>query len=162
MDSGSDQEDSDGELSVGQGRRASSDSLKSINLAASVESVHVTFPEQPVTIRRKRPSSGSQMSQGSSFSSDRSKRGSCPRCPQAATAPELDCFLAGGSGTRKLLGAGDETDIVMGKEQNVLCRQTQVQVLAQGSPSLSRVCPSPSQDKDLRSWGEGESTLPST
>lgn len=76
VDSGSDQEDSDGELSVGQGRRASSDSLKSINLAASVESVHVTFPEQPVTIRRKRPSSGSQMSQGSSFSSDRSKRGS--------------------------------------------------------------------------------------
>uniref|UniRef100_A0A8C3WX98 Piezo type mechanosensitive ion channel component 2 n=1 Tax=Catagonus wagneri TaxID=51154 RepID=A0A8C3WX98_9CETA len=76
VDSGSDQEDSDGELSIGQGRRASSDSLKSINLAASVESVHVTFPEQPVAVRRKRPSSGSQTSQGSSFSSDRSKRGS--------------------------------------------------------------------------------------
>ncbi|MXQ79773.1 hypothetical protein E5288_WYG007108 [Bos mutus] len=76
VDSGSDKVDSDDELSLGHGRRASSDSLKSINLAASVESVHVTFPEQPAAVRRKRSSSGSQTSQGSSFSSNRSKRGS--------------------------------------------------------------------------------------
>ena len=67
MDSGSDKVDSDDELSLGHGRRASSDSLKSINLAASVESVHVTFPEQPAAVRRKRSSSGSQTSQESSF-----------------------------------------------------------------------------------------------
>ncbi|KAI4564841.1 hypothetical protein MJG53_015853 [Ovis ammon polii x Ovis aries] len=76
VDSGSDKVDSDDELSLGHGRRASSDSLKSINLAASVESVHVTFPEQPAAVRRKRSSSGSQTSQESSFSSNRSKRGS--------------------------------------------------------------------------------------
>nr|XP_020755265.1 piezo-type mechanosensitive ion channel component 2 [Odocoileus virginianus texanus] len=76
VDSGSDKVDSDDELSLGHGRRASSDSLKSINLAASVESVHVTFPEQPAAVRRKRSNSGSQTSQGSSFSSNRSKRGS--------------------------------------------------------------------------------------
>ncbi|XP_069424758.1 piezo-type mechanosensitive ion channel component 2 isoform X1 [Ovis canadensis] len=76
VDSGSDKGDSDDELSLGHGRRASSDSLKSINLAASVESVHVTFPEQPAAVRRKRSSSGSQTSQESSFSSNRSKRGS--------------------------------------------------------------------------------------
>uniref|UniRef100_A0A8C6AFD3 Piezo type mechanosensitive ion channel component 2 n=1 Tax=Monodon monoceros TaxID=40151 RepID=A0A8C6AFD3_MONMO len=75
-DSGSDEVGSDDALSLSHGRRGSSDSLKSINLAASVESVHVTFPEQPAAIRRKRSSSGSQMSQGSSFSSNRSKRGS--------------------------------------------------------------------------------------
>ncbi|XP_057556299.1 piezo-type mechanosensitive ion channel component 2 isoform X2 [Hippopotamus amphibius kiboko] len=75
-DSGSDKVDSDDELSLSHGRRASSDSLKSINLAASVESVHVTFPEQPAAVRRKRSSSGSQTSQSSSFSSNRSKRGS--------------------------------------------------------------------------------------
>ncbi|XP_057382077.1 piezo-type mechanosensitive ion channel component 2 [Balaenoptera acutorostrata] len=75
-DGGSDEVGSDDELSLGHGRRGSSDSLKSINLAASVESVHVTFPEQPAAIRRKRSSSGSQTSQGSSFSSDRSKKGS--------------------------------------------------------------------------------------
>uniref|UniRef100_A0A8C0HZW6 Piezo type mechanosensitive ion channel component 2 n=1 Tax=Balaenoptera musculus TaxID=9771 RepID=A0A8C0HZW6_BALMU len=75
-DGGSDEVGSDDELSLGHGRRGSSDSLKSINLAASVESVHVTFPEQPAAIRRKRSSSGSQTSQGSSFSSNRSKRGS--------------------------------------------------------------------------------------
>nr|XP_058895457.1 piezo-type mechanosensitive ion channel component 2 [Kogia breviceps] len=75
-DSGSDEVGSDDALSLGHGRRGSSDSLKSINLAASVESVHVTFPEQPAAIRRKRSSSGSQTSQSSSFSSNRSKRGS--------------------------------------------------------------------------------------
>ncbi|XP_054936769.1 piezo-type mechanosensitive ion channel component 2 [Physeter macrocephalus] len=75
-DSGSDEVGSDDALSLGHGRRGSSDSLKSINLAASVESVHVTFPEQPAAIRRKRSSSSSQTSQGSSFSSNRSKRGS--------------------------------------------------------------------------------------
>ncbi|XP_059975090.1 piezo-type mechanosensitive ion channel component 2 isoform X2 [Mesoplodon densirostris] len=75
-DSGSDEVGSDDALSLGHGRRGSSDSLKSINLAASVESVHVTFPEQPAAIRRKRSSSGSQTSQGSSFSSNRSRRGS--------------------------------------------------------------------------------------
>ncbi|XP_068418517.1 piezo-type mechanosensitive ion channel component 2 isoform X4 [Eschrichtius robustus] len=75
-DGGSDEVGSDDELSLGHGRRGSSDSLKSVNLAASVESVHVTFPEQPAAIRRKRSSSGSQTSQGSSFSSNRSKRGS--------------------------------------------------------------------------------------
>nr|XP_030692461.1 piezo-type mechanosensitive ion channel component 2 [Globicephala melas] len=75
-DSGSDEVGSDDALSLSHGRRGSSDSLKSINLAASVESVHVTFPEQPAAIRRKRSSSGSQTSQDSSFSSNRSKRGS--------------------------------------------------------------------------------------
>ncbi|XP_048662702.1 piezo-type mechanosensitive ion channel component 2 isoform X2 [Marmota marmota marmota] len=73
---GGDQEESDDERSFSHGRRDSSDSLKSINLAASVESVHVTFPEQPTTIRRKRCGSSPQISPGSSFSSDRSKRGS--------------------------------------------------------------------------------------
>ncbi|XP_059884640.1 piezo-type mechanosensitive ion channel component 2 isoform X3 [Delphinus delphis] len=75
-DGGSDEVGSDDALSLSHGRRGSSDSLKSINLAASVESVHVTFPEQPAAIRRKRSSSGSQTSQDSSFSSNRSKRGS--------------------------------------------------------------------------------------
>ncbi|OBS59000.1 hypothetical protein A6R68_09875, partial [Neotoma lepida] len=51
--------------------RGSSDSLKSINLAASVESVHVTFPEQPGAIRRKRSCSSPQVSPRSSFSSNR-------------------------------------------------------------------------------------------
>ncbi|KAL1773612.1 piezo-type mechanosensitive ion channel component 2 isoform X2 [Sigmodon hispidus] len=76
VDSGEDKEESDDELSVDHGRRGSSDSLKSINLAASVESVHVTFPEQPVAIRRKRSCSSSQISPRSSFSSNRSQRGS--------------------------------------------------------------------------------------
>ncbi|KAM8782334.1 piezo-type mechanosensitive ion channel component 2 isoform 2-T2 [Rhynchonycteris naso] len=75
-DSGTDQEDSEDELSLSHGRRASCDSLKSINLAASTESVHVSFPEQPMAVRRKRSSSGSQISQRSSFSSNRSQRGS--------------------------------------------------------------------------------------
>ncbi|KAM4815295.1 LOW QUALITY PROTEIN: piezo-type mechanosensitive ion channel component 2-like [Thomomys bottae] len=76
VDSGTDKEESDDELSLRHGRRDSSDSLKSINLAASVESVHVTFPEQPTAFRRKRSSSNTQISPGSSFSSNRSKRGS--------------------------------------------------------------------------------------
>ncbi|XP_060233165.1 piezo-type mechanosensitive ion channel component 2 isoform X4 [Meriones unguiculatus] len=76
VDSGTDKEESDDELSLDHGRRGSSDSLKSINLAASVESVHVTFPEQPAAIRRKRSCSSSQISPRSSFSSNRSKRGS--------------------------------------------------------------------------------------
>nr|XP_012803839.1 piezo-type mechanosensitive ion channel component 2 isoform X10 [Jaculus jaculus] len=76
VDSDTDKDESDEELSLSRGRRGSSDSLKSINLAASVESVHVTFPEQPAAIRRKRSNSGSQISRGSSFSSTRSKRGS--------------------------------------------------------------------------------------
>ncbi|XP_078291553.1 piezo-type mechanosensitive ion channel component 2 isoform X2 [Panthera onca] len=75
-DSGTDKEESDDELSLSHGRRASSDSLKSINLAASAESVHVSFPEQPTAIRRKRSGSSSQISPRSSFSSNRSKRGS--------------------------------------------------------------------------------------
>ncbi|XP_072862583.1 piezo-type mechanosensitive ion channel component 2 isoform X5 [Chlorocebus sabaeus] len=75
-ESGMDKEESDDELSLGHGRRDSSDSLKSINLAASVESVHVTFPEQQTAVRRKRSSSNSEPSQRSSFSSNRSQRGS--------------------------------------------------------------------------------------
>uniref|UniRef100_A0A8C9AFE3 Piezo type mechanosensitive ion channel component 2 n=1 Tax=Prolemur simus TaxID=1328070 RepID=A0A8C9AFE3_PROSS len=76
VESGSDKEDSDDELSLARGRRDSSDSLKSINLATSVESVHVTFPEQHTAVRRKCSGSSSQISQRSSFSSNRSKRGS--------------------------------------------------------------------------------------
>nr|XP_010585433.1 piezo-type mechanosensitive ion channel component 2 [Loxodonta africana] len=53
-----------------------SDSLKSINLAASVESVHVHFPEQQTAIRRESSSCSSQASQTSNFSSNKSKRGS--------------------------------------------------------------------------------------
>ncbi|XP_014426162.2 piezo-type mechanosensitive ion channel component 2 isoform X10 [Pelodiscus sinensis] len=64
------------ELSLTGGRRDSADSLKSVNLAASVESIHVHFPEQQTAIRRKSSSSGSQLSHRSSFSSQRSKRGS--------------------------------------------------------------------------------------
>uniref|UniRef100_A0A2I3S2V4 Piezo type mechanosensitive ion channel component 2 n=1 Tax=Pan troglodytes TaxID=9598 RepID=A0A2I3S2V4_PANTR len=75
-ESGMDKEESDDELSLGHGRRDSSDSLKSINLAASVESVHVTFPEQQTAVRRKRSGSSSEPSQRSSFSSNRSQRGS--------------------------------------------------------------------------------------
>ncbi|XP_026311813.1 piezo-type mechanosensitive ion channel component 2 isoform X1 [Piliocolobus tephrosceles] len=75
-ESGTDKEESDDELSLGHGRRDSSDSLKSINLAASVESVHVTFPEQQTAVRRKRSSSHSEPSQRSSFSSSRSQTGS--------------------------------------------------------------------------------------
>ncbi|XP_062933243.1 piezo-type mechanosensitive ion channel component 2 isoform X2 [Cynocephalus volans] len=76
IESGTDKEESDDELSLTPGRRDSSDSLKSINLAASAESVHVTFPEQQMAVRRKRSGSSSQISHRSSFSSNRSKRGS--------------------------------------------------------------------------------------
>ncbi|XP_013370174.1 PREDICTED: piezo-type mechanosensitive ion channel component 2 isoform X2 [Chinchilla lanigera] len=76
VDSSTDKEDSDAEPSLSHSRRGSADSLKSINLAASVESVHVTFPEPPAAMRRKRSSCSSPDSPGSSFSSNRSKRGS--------------------------------------------------------------------------------------
>ncbi|XP_056339320.1 piezo-type mechanosensitive ion channel component 2 [Oenanthe melanoleuca] len=75
-DSSSNKEDTDDELSLAGGRRDSSASLKSVNLAASVESIHVHFPEQQTAIRRKSSSSISQLSHRSSFSSHRSKRGS--------------------------------------------------------------------------------------
>uniref|UniRef100_A0A8C3CSN9 Piezo type mechanosensitive ion channel component 2 n=1 Tax=Cairina moschata TaxID=8855 RepID=A0A8C3CSN9_CAIMO len=75
-DSSTNKEDTDDELSLTGGRRDSSGSLKSVNLAASVESVHVHFPEQQTAIRRKSSSSASQLSHRSSFSSHRSKRGS--------------------------------------------------------------------------------------
>nr|XP_056710236.1 piezo-type mechanosensitive ion channel component 2 [Euleptes europaea] len=68
-------DDSDDEM-VESDRRGSADSLTSVNLAASVESIHVHFPEQQTAIRRKSSSSGSQLSHRSSFSSHRSKRGS--------------------------------------------------------------------------------------
>ncbi|NXU30891.1 PIEZ2 protein, partial [Thalassarche chlororhynchos] len=73
-DSSSNKEDTDDELSLTGGRRDSSASLKSVNLAASVESIHVHFPEQQTAIRRKSSSSVSQLSHRSSFSSHRSKR----------------------------------------------------------------------------------------
>uniref|UniRef100_A0A8C5NT23 Piezo type mechanosensitive ion channel component 2 n=1 Tax=Junco hyemalis TaxID=40217 RepID=A0A8C5NT23_JUNHY len=76
-DSSSNKEDTDDELSLTGGRRGSSASLKSVNLAASVESIHVHFPEQQTAIRRKSSSSISQISHRSSFSSHRSKRGKC-------------------------------------------------------------------------------------
>uniref|UniRef100_A0A6I8P303 Piezo type mechanosensitive ion channel component 2 n=1 Tax=Ornithorhynchus anatinus TaxID=9258 RepID=A0A6I8P303_ORNAN len=69
--SGTDKDDSDDDLSLMGGRRDSSASLKSVNLAASVESIHVHFPEQQAAIRRKSSSSGSQLSHRSSFSSHR-------------------------------------------------------------------------------------------
>ncbi|NXT21932.1 PIEZ2 protein, partial [Syrrhaptes paradoxus] len=56
-DSSSNKEDTDDELSLTGGRRDSSASLKSVNLAASVESIHVHFPEQQTAIRRKSSSS---------------------------------------------------------------------------------------------------------
>uniref|UniRef100_A0A663LWP3 Piezo type mechanosensitive ion channel component 2 n=1 Tax=Athene cunicularia TaxID=194338 RepID=A0A663LWP3_ATHCN len=61
-DSSSNKEDTDDELSLTGGRRDSSASLKSVNLAASVESIHVHFPEQQTAIRRKSSSSVSQLS----------------------------------------------------------------------------------------------------
>nr|XP_033789985.1 piezo-type mechanosensitive ion channel component 2 isoform X2 [Geotrypetes seraphini] len=68
-------DESDDELSEMSGRDSVA-SLKSVNLAASVESIHVHFPEQQTAIRRKSSSGGSQVSHRSSFSSHRSKRGS--------------------------------------------------------------------------------------
>ncbi|NXW32254.1 PIEZ2 protein, partial [Phaetusa simplex] len=56
-DSSSNKDDTDDELSLTGGRRDSSASLKSVNLAASVESIHVHFPEQQTAIRRKSSSS---------------------------------------------------------------------------------------------------------
>ncbi|KAM5222304.1 piezo-type mechanosensitive ion channel component 2 isoform 2-T2 [Ctenodactylus gundi] len=73
-DSSSDK-DSDAELSLSHGRRDSADSLKSINLAASAESVHVTFPEPAAAVHRKRSRTSSRSSSDSSFSSNRSRRG---------------------------------------------------------------------------------------
>ncbi|NXE92072.1 PIEZ2 protein, partial [Menura novaehollandiae] len=61
-DNSSNKEDTDDELSLTGGRRDSSASLKSVNLAASVESIHVHFPEQQTAIRRKSSSSISQLS----------------------------------------------------------------------------------------------------
>ncbi|XP_060100004.1 piezo-type mechanosensitive ion channel component 2 [Heteronotia binoei] len=68
-------DDSDDEMAESD-RRGSADSLTSVNLAASVESIHVHFPEQQTAIHRKSSSSGSQLSHRSSFSSHRSKRSS--------------------------------------------------------------------------------------
>ncbi|KAG9479078.1 hypothetical protein GDO78_012632 [Eleutherodactylus coqui] len=76
IDHATHKEDTDGEISEGSGRRDSVGSLKSVNLAASVESIHVHFPEEKAAIRRKSSSSGSQISHRSSYSSHRSKRGS--------------------------------------------------------------------------------------
>uniref|UniRef100_A0A667GZH8 Uncharacterized protein n=1 Tax=Lynx canadensis TaxID=61383 RepID=A0A667GZH8_LYNCA len=99
-DSGTDKEESDDELSLSRGRRASSDSLKSINLAASAESVHVSFPEQPTAIRRKRSGSSSQISPRSSFSSNRSKRGICRMISLGWKNSEFSgCSSASGSGS---------------------------------------------------------------
>ncbi|XP_058871632.1 piezo-type mechanosensitive ion channel component 2-like isoform X2 [Acipenser ruthenus] len=57
-------------------RRGSAGSLKSVNLAVSLESVHVHFPEKQTPIRRKSSNGGSQISHRSNHSSNRSKRGS--------------------------------------------------------------------------------------
>ncbi|XP_044149383.1 piezo-type mechanosensitive ion channel component 2 isoform X1 [Bufo gargarizans] len=75
-DNATHKDDTDGEISEGSERRDSVGSLKSVNLAASVESIHVHFPEEKAAIRRKSSSSGSQISHRSSYSSHRSKRGS--------------------------------------------------------------------------------------
>ena len=115
-DSGTDKEESDDELSLSHGRRASSDSLKSINLAASAESVHVSFPEQPTAIRRKRSGSSSQISPRSSFSSNRSKRGICRMISLGWKNSEFSgCSGASGSGSwaGAFTGALKETDVVM-------------------------------------------------
>ncbi|XP_036410203.1 piezo-type mechanosensitive ion channel component 2-like [Megalops cyprinoides] len=72
------QHDSEGEepaaTTAGE-RRDSEGSLKSIDLAASLESVHVRFPKQQTPVRRKSSTTGSQISRRSSHSA-RSKRGS--------------------------------------------------------------------------------------
>ena len=80
MDSGSEKVDLGNELSLSHGRRASSNLLKSLNLAMSMDAVHMAFPEHPATVWRKCSSSGSQTSQGSGFSSNRSKRGIASWC----------------------------------------------------------------------------------
>ncbi|NWX63038.1 PIEZ2 protein, partial [Promerops cafer] len=92
-DSSSNKEDTDDELSLPGGRRDSSASLKSVNLAASVESIHVHFPEQQTAIRRKSSSSISQLSHRSSFSSHRSKRGKSIRTKDwSLCSPVKDIF----------------------------------------------------------------------
>ncbi|KAG2458531.1 PIEZ2 protein, partial [Polypterus senegalus] len=58
-------DESEDEQSIATERRGSAGSLKSINLAASLESVHVHFPEQQTPIRRK-SSSGSTSTRNSS------------------------------------------------------------------------------------------------
>ena len=80
MDSGSEKVNLGNELSLSHGRRASSNLLKSINLAMSMDAVHMAFPEHPAAVWRKCSSSGSQTSQGSGFSSNRSKRGIASWC----------------------------------------------------------------------------------
>ncbi|MGH0140399.1 UNVERIFIED_CONTAM: hypothetical protein FKN15_042818 [Acipenser sinensis] len=68
--------ESEDEKSMSTERRGSAGSLKSVNLAASLESVHVHFPEKQTPVRRKSSSGGSQLSHRSNRSSNRSKRGS--------------------------------------------------------------------------------------
>ncbi|XP_069469470.1 piezo-type mechanosensitive ion channel component 2 isoform X2 [Ambystoma mexicanum] len=75
-DNATHRDDSDDELSEMSGKGGSVASLKSVNLAASVESVYVHFPEHQTAIRRKSSSAGSQLSRRSSHSSHRLKRGS--------------------------------------------------------------------------------------
>ncbi|KAM9308007.1 piezo-type mechanosensitive ion channel component 2 [Gastrophryne carolinensis] len=76
-DNATHKDDTDGDISEASGRRDSVGSLKSVNLAASAESIHVHFPEEKTAIRRKSSSSSSQISRRSSYSShNRSKRGS--------------------------------------------------------------------------------------
>ncbi|XP_075386107.1 piezo-type mechanosensitive ion channel component 2 [Tenrec ecaudatus] len=69
-------DESDDDLSLSHSREDSCGSLKSINLATSVESVRVQFPERQSALRRKSSVCSSRASQESSFSSNRSKRGS--------------------------------------------------------------------------------------
>lgn len=139
-ESGMDKEESDDELSLGHGRRDSSDSLKSINLAASVESVHVTFPEQQTAVRRKRSSSNSEPSQRSSFSSNRSQRGSCQHnVSRLQLGPRWPHFSrACGSGARECTGCYEETDVVMRKEKGFEIRETRVQILPQLCHPITR------------------------
>ncbi|XP_041103693.1 piezo-type mechanosensitive ion channel component 2-like [Polyodon spathula] len=68
--------ESEDEKCMSTERRGSAGSLKSINLATSLESVHVHFPEKQTPIRRKNSSGGSQLSHRSNRSPNRSKRGS--------------------------------------------------------------------------------------
>ena len=62
MDSGSEKVDLGNELSLSHGRRACSNLLKSLNLAMSMDAVHMAFPEHPAAVWRKCSSSGSQTS----------------------------------------------------------------------------------------------------
>ncbi|XP_064410244.1 piezo-type mechanosensitive ion channel component 2 [Latimeria chalumnae] len=73
---GTHKDESEDDQSEMTGGRDSAGSLKSVNLAASMESIHVRFPEQQTPIRRKSSSGGSQISYRSSHSSFHSKRGS--------------------------------------------------------------------------------------